>query len=147
MSLLLSDLRWEWFHTAAYTRGSPHDPDRRCDLIARGRGPDTPGSRERSPGASLLHLPPGAFTFASRKAHKLAYRAQRETPGDRALGRAFKLRRRLGSQGGIGEEIEKPKGMRWKTFDREIAKVEAAEAVVNGHTWLLAQRLDHQFGR
>jgi hypothetical protein len=78
--------------------------------------------------ASKLHLPPGALTFASRKAHKLAYRSQRETRRDRALGRAFKLRRRLGDQGGIGEEIAKPKGMRWRTFDREMVKVEVAEA-------------------
>jgi hypothetical protein len=80
-----------------------------------------------------LHLPPGALTFASRKAYRLGYRSQRETPRDRALGRAFKLRRRLGSHKGIGQFIAKPKGMRWRTFDREMAKVEAAEATLNRH--------------
>ncbi len=32
-----------------------------------------------------LHLPPGAFTFASRKAYRLAYRSQRETDRDRLV--------------------------------------------------------------
>jgi hypothetical protein len=94
--------------------------------------------------AAKLHLPPGAFTFASRQAHQLGYRSQRETPRDRALGRAFKLRRRLGSQEGVGELIPKPKGMRWTTFDREMAKIEAAESTVNRHTWLLLQSLNRQ---
>ena len=88
-----------------------------------------------------LHLPPGAFTFASRRAHKLAYRSQRETPRDRALGRAFKLRRRLGDHGGIGDDIAKPKGMRWRTFEREMAKVEAAEDVCNANLVSFARRL------
>jgi len=35
-------------------------------------------------------------------AGKLAYRSQRETPGDRALSSAFALRRKLGADGGVG---------------------------------------------
>ncbi len=35
-----------------------------------------------------LYLPPGASTFASRRAYQLGYRSQRETPSDRALSRA-----------------------------------------------------------
>ena len=80
-----------------------------------------------------LHLPPGAFTFASRRAYRLAYRSQRVSPSDRAINRAFKLRRKLGSDGGIGARIRKPKGMRWRTFAREMAKVEAAEGICNAN--------------
>jgi hypothetical protein len=63
---------------------------------------------------SKLYLPPGALTFASRRAYRLAYRSQRETPHDRAIRRAFKLHHRLGATGGIGDPIPKPKSMRWE---------------------------------
>jgi len=33
--------------------------------------------------------------------------------------------------GGIGDSIDKPKGMRWATFDPTIEQLEAAEVVVN----------------
>ena len=36
-----------------------------------------------------LHLPSGADNFASRKAHRLGYRSQRESPRNRSLSRAF----------------------------------------------------------
>ncbi|GJD54045.1 hypothetical protein OPKNFCMD_6825 [Methylobacterium crusticola] len=94
-----------------------------------------------------LHLPNGALTFASRQAYRLGYRSQRETPRDRALGRAFKLRHQLGSREGIGDYIVKPKGMRWATFEREMAKVEAAEAIVDGHTQLLLKSLNRGLKR
>jgi hypothetical protein len=45
-----------------------------------------------------LHLPPGVSTFASRRAYRLAYKCQRETPYDRAIRRALKLRRRSGGE-------------------------------------------------
>ena len=88
-----------------------------------------------------LYLPPGAFTFASRRAYRLAYRSQRVSPSDRAINRAFKLRRKLGSDGGIGARIRRPKGMHRRTFAREMAKVEEAETLVNGYTVLLVRRL------
>jgi hypothetical protein len=47
---------------------------------------------------------------------------------------------RLGPAG-IGDYIEKPKGMRWATFDRKIEQVEAAEAVCNAHLVRFVQRL------
>ena len=34
---------------------------------------------------SKLYLPPGAVTFASRGAHRLAYKSQRETPFARSM--------------------------------------------------------------
>ena len=64
-----------------------------------------------------------------------------ETPSDRAITCAFKLRRRLGSNGGTGQSIRKPKGMHRRTFAREMARVEDAETLVNGYTVLLVQRL------
>jgi len=78
----------------------------------------------------LLHLPPGALTFASRRAYRLAYRSQR-----------------VGRDGGIGDPIPKPKGMRWATFDREVQKVEALEAVINGHLWVFVQKLNERLRR
>jgi len=88
-----------------------------------------------------LHLPPGAQTFGSRTAYRLGYRSQRETPRDRALNRAFKLRRGLGAKGGIGDHIPKPKWMRWGTFGREVEKIAEAEAIVDGHMILAVERL------
>ena len=90
---------------------------------------------------SKLYKPNGRDRFASRKAHNMAYRSQRQSPQDRALGRAFKIRRQLGSTGGIGSYVEKPKGMRWATFDREMKRLQQVEGVVNAHTWMLVRRL------
>ena len=84
---------------------------------------------------SKLYLPPGAVTFASRGAHRLAYKSQRETPFARACSRAFKARRRLGDHQSIGATIEKPPGMRWRTFDRLLEKVEAAEGMATRACW------------
>jgi len=80
-----------------------------------------------------LHLPDGADTFASRRAHRLGYCSQRETPSDRATSRAFKLRKRLGGKGAIGGHVPKPKWMRWSTYAREIARIKAAEDIVDAH--------------
>jgi len=80
--------------------------------------------------AAKLYLPSGAFTFASRQAHRLAYRSQREAPHDGALRRAFKLRGELGADGGIGDYVPKPKWMRRPTYDRKLEEIFAAEEVV-----------------
>ena len=88
-----------------------------------------------------LYMPNGVGRFAFRRAYRLAYRSQRESSYDRALGRAFKLRRGLGAKGGIGDPIDKPKSMRWATFDRKMNRIEAAEAVCNAHLFQLVQKL------
>src|SRR5271165_2096002 len=67
--------------------------------------------------ATKLYLPSGAYTFASRKAYRLDYRSQRESPRDRSLSRAFALRRKIGGEGGICSSIEKQKGMHRRTFE------------------------------
>jgi hypothetical protein len=90
---------------------------------------------------SNLYKPTSAGIFASRKAHRLAYRSQRQSPHDRALSQAFKRRRRLGADGGLGAHIDKPKGMRWATFERKMSQVEAAEAVCNAHLLRFVEQL------
>ncbi len=92
---------------------------------------------------SKLYKPNGRDRFASRKAHNIAYRSQRQSPQDRAISQAFKRRHRLGADGGIGDPINKPKGMRWATFDRKMEQVEAAEAVCNARLLRFVQQLAH----
>ena len=92
---------------------------------------------------SKLHLPPGATKFAARSAwRRLAYQVQREAPYDQALRRAFKLRARLGDKrGGIGDPIRKPRWMRWRTYERQLAEIECAEMQVEGHLAAFLDRL------
>ena len=82
-----------------------------------------------------------ANTFASRRAYRLGYPSQRESPRDRSITCAFKLRGRLNGEGGIGDYIPKPKWMRWRTYEREIARIEAEEEINNGYPWALVQQL------
>jgi hypothetical protein len=91
--------------------------------------------------ATKLHLPEGALTFSSRQAYRLAYACQREPSHERALRCAFKLRGKLGAEGGIGDYVAKPKWMRWRTYDRATARIDKAEEVVDAHTALLLDRL------
>jgi hypothetical protein len=88
-----------------------------------------------------LALRTRAYTFACRKAYRLGYRSQRETPSDRFLSRAFALRGKIGGKGGIGDYIEKPKGMHARTFERAMEKAYAAEEIVDAHCDLLLERL------
>jgi hypothetical protein len=90
---------------------------------------------------SELYKPAGNGIFASRKAHRLAYRSQRQSPYDRAISQAFKRRQRLRADGGIGDPIAKPHGMRWATFDRKMEQVEAAEAVCDARLLRFVQKL------
>jgi hypothetical protein len=80
---------------------------------------------------SKLYLPSGAWSFASRRAYRIGYRSQRQSPYDRATTQAFKLRRRLGADGAIGDPIEKPRWMRWHTFERKLARIETVEEIVD----------------
>ena len=75
-------------------------------------------------------------------AARLAYACQREPAHERALRRAFKLRSTLGAEGGIGDYVAKPKWMRWRTYDRAMAKFDRVEEVVEAHTALLLDRPD-----
>ena len=73
------------------------------------------------PGAWLWAARSGAVRgvthYACRHRHQLTYRTQRENVGDRAGSKADKLRERLGLEAGIlNSNGDKPKGMRWQTF-------------------------------
>jgi hypothetical protein len=68
----------------------------------------------------------GGGIFACRHCHRLAYPSQRETDDDRATRQADKIRERLGWEPGIlNGEGGKPKGMRWRTFERLSAEHDA----------------------
>ena len=81
------------------------------------------------------------YTFASRRAYRLGYRSQRESPRDRSLSRAFTLREKVGGRGGIGSSIAKPKGMHARTFERAMEKIYRAEEIVDAHYDLLLARM------
>ena len=77
--------------------------------------------------ASILWLPPGAKSFASRQAwgRQVAYSSQFQTPKDRALSTAQNIRVQLGgpdSFGMIQPFPDKPKWMRWATYERTIRR-------------------------
>jgi hypothetical protein len=92
-----------------------------------------------------LHLPNGAHTFASRKAHRLGYRSQREGPRDRARSRAQDLRYKLGGSMNLMDPIPpKPKWMHWRTYDRRVAKIEAADHISNIYLWSFVQSLQRK---
>jgi hypothetical protein len=139
------------YTTTDYWSGEKTKHDYRIELVTT---PQPFGGRRwwwvcprRGDLVSKLYKPNGGGIFASRKAHRIAYRSQRESPRDRAIGRAFKLRRRLGSSGGIGAYIPKPKGMRWKTYDHEMERISRAEATVTAHTWMLLKSLNKRLRR
>jgi hypothetical protein len=94
--------------------------------------------------ATKLYLPNAAYTFASREAHRLAYRSQREAPYDRALRRAFKLRAGLGADGEIGDPVDKPKWTRWRTYDRKLEEIFAAEEAIDAHLLGFVQKLERR---
>ena len=81
----------------------------------------------------------GGGIFACRHCYRLAYPSQRESPDDRALRRADRIRARLGWEPGIlnGDGC-KPKWMRWRTFQRLSAE---HEAYVGASLAGVAQRL------
>jgi hypothetical protein len=74
--------------------------------------------------ARVLHLPPGAATFASRPAWGLAYRSQRQTETDRAIARSLAARRRLGVTDPDTLELPdcpRPPGMGRRAYERQLA--------------------------
>jgi hypothetical protein len=81
-----------------------------------------------------------------------AWRSEEKARKDRltnclSLRRAFKLRGKLGAEGGIGDYVEKPKWMRWQTYDRKLEEIFAAEEIVDAHTLMLDRKLDRLLGR
>jgi len=81
--------------------------------------------------ARKLYLPISARHFWSRRAYGLAYASQREGGHDRALRRVRKLYHRLGAEPADGELPDKPKRMRWVTYNRLIGELVAADRVAD----------------
>jgi hypothetical protein len=83
----------------------------------------------------------GGKLFACRHCYRLAYASQQECWRQRGLGLAQKLRVRLGGDVSIDSELpDKPKHMHWRTYDRIIRRIEAAEERANaGLTYWLMQ--------
>jgi hypothetical protein len=137
-------VRLHWTSTDRRT-GEAHKRENRITLTTR---PQPFGGRRwffvcprTGESAVKLHLPSGAYTFTCRKAYRLGYRSQRESPHDRSLSRAFALRRKIGGEGGIGDYIEKPKGMHQRTFERAMERINGAEEIVDRHSDLPLERL------
>jgi len=78
-----------------------------------------------------LYLPLGGRYFRSRRTYRLAYACQRETVEDRASRKARKICRRLGGDPDDDRYPDKPKRMRWKTYEHLIEKLVAAERLAD----------------
>jgi len=78
--------------------------------------------------ASKLYLPPGATSFACRKAYRLPYRSQRESGIDRTHSRQARLFKKLGAKYDYyeGSIPARPKGMHRQTYNWLAAELEAA---------------------
>ena len=87
-----------------------------------------------------LYLPLGGRHFWSRRAYRLAYASQRETVYDRAMRRARKLCLRLGGDPADDTYPDKPKRMRWTTYNRLMDRLVAADGVADERLILLAAR-------
>ena len=89
----------------------------------------------------VLLCPPGASSFAGRKAWRLSYLSQRRSLRDRPLERARAIRTALGDKtGNMSLPFPpKPLGMWWRTYHRIRAKAAKAEAASLG---IYAAKLD-----
>lgn len=75
--------------------------------------------------AAILY---GAGVFACRHCLNLAYESQREAPHYRALHKAQGIHQKLGGTGITDDPVFKPKGMHWRTFSRQMARLREAES-------------------
>jgi hypothetical protein len=83
--------------------------------------------------ASVLWMPPGAHSFASRQefGRQVAYQSQFLDPDNRSHRGQAKIRSRLCRIGGFDPDEwdlpPKPKWMRWSTYNRAVEKFERYE--------------------
>jgi hypothetical protein len=83
--------------------------------------------------------------FACRRCYGLAYASQQESLWCRGLGKAQKIRIQLeGSPNMLEPFPEKPKGMRWKTYDRLRRTHDLAEQKAMMGLTQFVDRLHHQ---
>lgn len=87
-----------------------------------------------------LHLPPNGRRFASREALGLAYRVERLDHFDRPFEKLFRVQRRLGQPQELGAELDRPKGMRRRTFARHVERMAAAELACANRIAALIER-------
>ncbi len=94
---------------------------------------------------SVLWYPTGARHFASRHAWRgqVAYKSQFETPEDRAHRGQSKIMARLtGNTGSTDWNFpEKPKWMRWHTYNRHVEKFEAYDEMLDNVMLRFAQKM------
>ena len=84
--------------------------------------------------AAKLYL--GSRYFACRRCYNLAYQSQSYSAYDRALTQAGKIRNRLGGPEGIAWAFpDKPKRMRWRTYERLKARCDKYEEIADGRLW------------
>ncbi len=70
----------------------------------------------------------GGRFFRCRRCHGLAYESTRQSPGERALGKAQRIRVRLGGTANMLEPFpSRPKGMHRRTYERVAREAAAAE--------------------
>jgi hypothetical protein len=80
--------------------------------------------------------------YLCRTCHNLVHASTQERPGNRATRKNQKLRRRVGAEIGLGDEIgPKPKGMHQKTFEQISEQIHAAEAEVYDDMLVLLNRM------
>ena len=88
-------------------------------------------------GRRVAKLYLGNRYFACRRCYNLAYQSQSYTAYDRALVQAGKVRRRLGGYEGTANPFpDKPKRMRWRTYERLRERCEQYEEIGDGRLWL-----------
>jgi hypothetical protein len=94
-----------------------------------------------------LYLPCGGGRFLSGRAYGLGYACQREEPRDRATRRLRRIDRALGggSDAQPDEPPEKPKWMRWRTYERKVAEWWAASDRVEDAWALTIARFMQQY--
>jgi hypothetical protein len=95
-----------------------------------------------------LYLPNGGVRFLSRTAYRLVYQSQREERDERARRRMRNLCRRLG---GDYDEVagtwpEKPKWMRWHTYNALCDRLDADAGVLDAELDLALRRFAVRFG-
>ncbi len=94
---------------------------------------------------SVLWYLPGARHFASRHAWRgqVAYKSQFETPTDRAHRGQDKIKQRLiGNTESTGWNFpEKPKWMRWHTYNRHVEKYEAYDLTLDAAMLQFAMKM------
>jgi hypothetical protein len=66
--------------------------------------------------------------FVCRHCLQLAYESQREQPHYRALHKAQAIHEKLGGTGIIDDPVFKPQGMHWRTYSRQMKRLQEAES-------------------